>query len=692
MMKKKFVFTLLLALFSLVGCDQSNTQETILNDLSITFLNQDGSTYSVIDSEMNQIFNDFSVPEKIGYSLDGIFNDPELSDEISFPITITADASFYLSFIPNEYTISFDQTDLQSNYSDILVTYGDTLPILDIPTKEDYTFAGFYTMQNGEGVQIYNSEMIPLTTWGIPNNQILYPSWIEIEYITNNDLTYENQNIGTHELIYGKSFNIPCPEGVLNEGEQFAYWYIIVDENEIVISDANGDSLENWTYKVPQVIYAMVYNTISSIEDLLSINLDGNYVLTNDIVTTETFDTYLDEGIVTGFTGTIDGQGYKITFDITKCGLFAKNYGTIKNLSIQSQRYFFDASYSDGAFAGKNYGLISDVNYKVLIYGVSWGVFGGGICGSNYGIIRSANTYISFASSYDDQIAFGGISYENQGLIENSYSRINCKTDQLRASISLGGIIVNQTETGIIRNTYSSLSFDVRTIYGYNASGSIKIGGFIVTNRGSIYDSYSTGYVKFDSRQVPTTMYRMDFSRIEVKAILGGFSAENYSSDETRIERCYSTVDFTDINVYCETTVYNQNTNAIAIVKIGAFTTFGYSNIYDSFSTGDVSAKVQSVVEYSNGDFQGSSQLIIGSFSTSVTEESNNCYVIDSQSLIVQTGSDDGTVIDWSETSIENLQSRDWILSNLFLNNEGLWIFGSNEFPIYSWGDNHPFE
>ena len=141
---------------------------------------------------------------------------------------------------------------------------------------------------------------------------------------------------------------------------------------------------------------------ISTETQLREMSLRGNYILVNDIELTEP---WIPLGVPEnedtgetgqGFTGTLDGNGYKITNFNTAPGGYNKgffylieNTGIIKNLGFESG-YDIEEGVKAQAWsavvAGSNKGLISNVYTNVRMETV--GVPGASLVGSNYGTIE----------------------------------------------------------------------------------------------------------------------------------------------------------------------------------------------------------------------------------------------------------------------------------------------------------------
>ncbi len=272
--------------------------------------------------------------------------------------------------------------------------------------------------------------------------------------------------------------------------------------------------------------YANDFTEVRTVADLYKIryNLDGNYVLMNDIDLTSatsengtwSFDHHGWNPIGSSniysnqepFTGIFDGCGHKIIgltmtpyrpagAKETYVGLFSNNQGTIKNLVIENLNIEFTAPcYADGSFI--------DFYHS----------YAGCIAAINSGNIlncKSKNSTITFYSDLETALSvsgetdIGGIVAINDGSISYCYSDIlisrrkktdNCKFNYTRA----GGI--TKHNKGSIYCCWSTPSFEnIRDdCWGgfteYNFGGKIDNSycnkGIVRESSGNVYNCYST--------------------------------------------------------------------------------------------------------------------------------------------------------------------------------------------------------
>ena len=78
------------------------------------------------------------------------------------------------------YTLTLDRQSGSGGSSTATATYNATVPNISIPTRNGYTFGGYYTGTNGSGTQYYNASGTGLKTWTTDGGATLYAKWTAI--------------------------------------------------------------------------------------------------------------------------------------------------------------------------------------------------------------------------------------------------------------------------------------------------------------------------------------------------------------------------------------------------------------------------------------------------------------------------------------------------------------------------------
>ncbi len=75
-----------------------------------------------------------------------------------------------------ESTVIFDKADGIGGTDTVTVSYGNDMPSADMPQKEGYIFQGYFSGENGQGIQFYDKNMNSVSKWDDKQNKI-YAFW-----------------------------------------------------------------------------------------------------------------------------------------------------------------------------------------------------------------------------------------------------------------------------------------------------------------------------------------------------------------------------------------------------------------------------------------------------------------------------------------------------------------------------------
>lgn len=361
---------------------------------------------------------------------------------------------------------------------------------------------------------------------------------------------------------------------------------------------------------------------IASKEDLLDIgadtdNYDKCFILTADVdMENQIFtraiiapDTSTSDGFQgISFTGTFDGNGYKIinytiNNGVRYIGLFGQinSGGSVSNLGLENVD--IKGYYYVGDLAGSNIdGIITNCYSIGRTVGSSQSRYIGGLVGENGGSMSNCfsmyqiRTYQEVDNSSPvDYIS--GYSYVG-GLVGRNYgSMCNCYSTAAvgGGSTSFGGLV--GFNSGTIRNCFATGT----------ASGGSSVGGFVGSNVGNIINCYSTGQVNGSH------------------LLIGGLVGRNSGS----ISKCYST------GVTSGSSISQWVGGLVGDNDSGG-------SISNCFTTGAVNVSA-------NGEYVGG--LVGGNYNSSIS----NCYSISPVSGSNYVGGLVGRV--WYGSSIINCYS-----------------------------------
>lgn len=77
-----------------------------------------------------------------------------------------------------QYVVTFDNGGNANSTSSALVTYGEMMSSVIVPTLSDTPFSGYYTQPNGGGIQYYDSDGNATRAWDISSDTKLYAYWL----------------------------------------------------------------------------------------------------------------------------------------------------------------------------------------------------------------------------------------------------------------------------------------------------------------------------------------------------------------------------------------------------------------------------------------------------------------------------------------------------------------------------------
>ncbi|HAY73321.1 MAG TPA: hypothetical protein DCY31_05655, partial [Ruminococcaceae bacterium] len=100
-------------------------------------------------------------------------------------------------------TVTLDsQLATTAGTTSVVATIGKAMPAITLPTREHYTFDGYFTQPNGEGVQYYNTDGSSARDFDLESDVTLYASWsadkFEIKFVN-----YDGSVLRSGKVDYG---------------------------------------------------------------------------------------------------------------------------------------------------------------------------------------------------------------------------------------------------------------------------------------------------------------------------------------------------------------------------------------------------------------------------------------------------------------------------------------------------------
>ena len=124
--------------------------------------------------------NGFTAPT--GYSFKE-WNDNSKGDGTKYnvgqSVTMNEDLTLYAIWQANTYTVTLNAAGGTGGSTSVIATFDAAMPNITLPTRSGYNFLGYFTEQNGAGVQYYDANGSGTNSWIIASNTTLYAAWEE---------------------------------------------------------------------------------------------------------------------------------------------------------------------------------------------------------------------------------------------------------------------------------------------------------------------------------------------------------------------------------------------------------------------------------------------------------------------------------------------------------------------------------
>ncbi len=183
-----------------------------INQYTISFESNGGNTINSITDDYGANLTTPS-PTKIGHSFSGWYTDFGLTQSFILTTMPASNLTLYANWSINQYTITFE-TNGGSSIASITGDYGDPVTSTNNPTREGYTFNGWYADAN-----LTQTATVPNA---IPaQNLTFYAGWTINQYT----LTFESNGGSIVPSItsnYGDNLNILTPT---KEVHSFGGWF-----------------------------------------------------------------------------------------------------------------------------------------------------------------------------------------------------------------------------------------------------------------------------------------------------------------------------------------------------------------------------------------------------------------------------------------------------------------------------------
>lgn len=222
---------------------------------TVNFYNQDELLETQVTSEIN-----YPNPNKKGYTFDGWYEDNNLTIKHESS-TVTSDLNLYGKWTPKNYKISFDSQG--GNTLDTKeVTYDQTYGDLPTPTRQGYTFTGWY---------LNNTHITSQSKVQITQDTTLKASWKADEHTVyqvnhyQENLDNDGYTLVDNQQLNGTTNSQVTPNTHLYDG------FKSPSKKEVIIK-GDGTTVVNYYYQ--RNLYAL---TIDGDSGIVSSSGQGNY-------------------------------------------------------------------------------------------------------------------------------------------------------------------------------------------------------------------------------------------------------------------------------------------------------------------------------------------------------------------------------------------------------------------------------
>ncbi|NLL27393.1 MAG: T9SS type A sorting domain-containing protein, partial [Bacteroidales bacterium] len=193
------------------------TESSPVVKYTITFNSNGGSAVENATVNHGEKVTKPADPTKEGYTFAGWFIDTDLQTAYDFETAVTSDLTLYAKWTVNTYTITFNSNG-GSAVENATVNHGEKVTKPADPTKEGYTFAGWFS--DVELQTAYDFET------AVTSDLTLYAKWTvniyTITFNSNGGSAVENATVNHGEKVIK-------PADPTKEGYTFAGWFIDTD-------------------------------------------------------------------------------------------------------------------------------------------------------------------------------------------------------------------------------------------------------------------------------------------------------------------------------------------------------------------------------------------------------------------------------------------------------------------------------
>ena len=185
---------------------------------TISFDSCGGSDVSPMSVTYGNAYLSFPTPTRTGYTFNGWYTTSGGGTQITNTSAITSNTTLYAHWTANKYTVKFDGNG-GSNPNAIKVTFDSTYGTLPTPTRDGYTFLGWFTTKTN-GTQVKASTKVTITA-----TQQLYAHWTGAPIEVCFDLCGGSGTVASRTYTVGETYGSIPAGPTPPTGYKFLGWF-----------------------------------------------------------------------------------------------------------------------------------------------------------------------------------------------------------------------------------------------------------------------------------------------------------------------------------------------------------------------------------------------------------------------------------------------------------------------------------
>ena len=157
------------------------------NTYTLTFYPQNGGTTFTKTATYGQTMPSISSPSRTGYDFTGYYYVPRNGDVVQYYTAsgasarawnLASSADLYAGWTAKTTNITFDKQNGSGGTDSTTATYGAAMPKIDVPSRSNYLFNGYYDGVSSYATQYYNSSGNSVRDWDKEDSSArLYARW-----------------------------------------------------------------------------------------------------------------------------------------------------------------------------------------------------------------------------------------------------------------------------------------------------------------------------------------------------------------------------------------------------------------------------------------------------------------------------------------------------------------------------------